>query len=179
VNSAAATAKCVFFDRDGVVNRAPVERYVTRVEEFHLLPEFVAALRVVHAKGYVAVVVTNQAGIERGSMTQAAVDEIHDTLVRQLATERLSLLDIYVCPFLDDAHPHRKPNPGMLLEAAKKHGLDLAASWMVGDNEKDITAGRGAGCRTVLVRPGRADSRADFRLQTMAELPGFLRKHLA
>jgi D-glycero-D-manno-heptose 1,7-bisphosphate phosphatase len=170
--------RCVFFDRDGIINVAPQTRYVTHPEAFHLQPEFVQALRVTREKGYEAVVITNQAGVERGDLPPATLDEIHDKMVGLLQQEGLGFLDIYVCPHLDDAHPHRKPNPGMILDAARKHGIDLAHSWMVGDSERDVRAGRRAGCRTVLVKPGAPETEADFRLDDIAALPGFLRERL-
>ena len=177
---AAASIKCVFFDRDGIVNRCPnPERYVSRVEGFHLLPEFVAALRVVDARGFKAVVVTNQSGVERGAITRATVDDIHEHLHSELEKVGLGLLDVMVCTSTDDNHSHRKPNPGMLVEAAGKYGIDMAQSWMIGDQERDVVAGKRAGCgHTVLVRDTAKPTVADFRLKGMAELPGFLEKRL-
>ncbi len=170
----------VFFDRDGIVNRPPhPARYVNRAEDFHLLPEFVAALRVALARGYEAVIVTNQKGVGRGLMTQAALDEIHDRLVAELAAEGLSLRDIVFCTAVDDANPRRKPNPGMLLEAAQKHGLDLGRSWMIGDSETDILAGQRAGCAvTVRVSPPGEPTAADHRLPDMAALAAWLATRL-
>jgi D-glycero-D-manno-heptose 1,7-bisphosphate phosphatase len=173
-----AGIRCVFFDRDGIVNRRPVGRYVTRKDEFHLLPAFVEALEVVREKGYAAVVVTNQSGIERGHMTHETVREIHDHLDGMLRASGLALLDIVVCPSADDGHPDRKPNPGMLLRAAARHGIDLDRSWMVGDQERDVLAGKRAGCRTVLVEGPDESTEAEFRLRDVAELPAFLRQHL-
>ena len=170
----------VFFDRDGIVNRPPnPARYVNRVEEFHLLPEFVAALRVVLARGYEAVIVTNQKGVGRGWMTQAALDQIHDRLVADLAAEGLSLRDILFCAAVEDDDPRRKPNPGMLLEAAAKHDLDLKRSWMIGDSETDIEAGRRAGCAgTVRVAPPSESTAADHHLPDMTALAGWLEADL-
>ncbi|MFH0909266.1 MAG: HAD family hydrolase [bacterium] len=172
--------KCVFFDRDGIVNRCPNPvRYVMGVDAFHLLPEFVAALRVVDARGYKAVVVTNQSGVERGAMTMETVDEIHEHLHAELEKEGLGLLDVMVCTSADDSHSHRKPNPGMLLDAAEKYGLDLAHSWMIGDQERDVVAGKRAGCgKTVLVRDTAKPTVADFHLKSMAELADLLSQHL-
>ena len=119
---------CVFFDRDGIVNHPPddTRRYVLREEEFHLLPGFTDALRVVLQKGYKAVIVTNQSGVSKGRMTQADLDRIHAKLHALLEAEGLALHDVIECTSGDDAHPNRKPNPGMLLDAARKHHLDLA-----------------------------------------------------
>ena len=143
---------CVFFDRDGIVNRAPVKtRYVERWEDFHLLPEFVESLKVALDKKYEAVVVTNQRGVGIGHMSAETLLEIHDNLLKELKKQGVCLRDIIVCTDVDEASPRRKPNPGMLIEAAEKHGLDIKRSWMIGDQRKDVEAGRRAGCKTVLV----------------------------
>lgn len=169
----------VFFDRDGIVNESPGPGYVERWEDFHLLPAFVEALRVVVERGYEPVVVTNQRGVGRGIVTQEALDRIHHGLVAALASHGLRLRDILVCTAVDNADPRRKPNPGMLVEAAAKHGLDLARSWMIGDSEKDIEAGRRAGCAvTVRVHPSPGDMAASARLPAMSDLPAYLRARL-
>lgn len=174
---------CVFFDRDGIVNRDPhPKRYVEQPDEFHLYPDFLDALRVVNERGYVAVIVTNQKGVGTGIMTQQALDAIHDKLLGLIRAAGLNLHDLYVCTATDDAHPHRKPNPGMLLDAAARHGLDLARSWMIGDKERDITTGKRAGCKTVRVclpeKLVKTPTAADFYLDSVTKLPGFLREQL-
>jgi len=169
----------IFFDRDGVVNRFPgAGQYVNRRADFHVLPEFVASLRIARERGYAAVVVTNQRGVARGFMTIEALDEIHDALRAELAAAGLALDDIYACTAGDNAHPHRKPNPGMLLDAAARHGLDLSASWMIGDSETDITAGQRAGCRTIRIAPPDAETAATVHLPDMAAARDWLREHL-
>jgi histidinol-phosphate phosphatase family protein len=172
---------CVFFDRDGIVNQPPNEerRYILHEDEFQLLPEFVESLRVVLARGYKAVIVTNQSGVGKGRMTQADLDRIHAKMHALLEEHGLALHDVIECTSSDDAHPNRKPNPGMLLEAAKKHDLDLARSWMIGDQEKDVIAGRRAGvARTVKVKPLPNLSEADYQVPSMRDLPAFLQAHL-
>lgn len=170
---------CVFFDRDGIVNTSPGPgKYVERLEQFFLEPAFVDSLRVTARKGYDAVIVTNQRGVARGLMTMDTVNEIHDKLVADLAAHGLGLLDILVCADESDASPRRKPNPGMLFEAARKHGLDLADSWMIGDHPRDVEAGHRAGCRTVFVGSAPAPSAADFRVDDMNALAAFLEAHL-
>ena len=164
----------MFFDRDGIVNASPGPGYVERCEDFVLLPAFVAALRLVRAHGYVAVVVTNQRGVARGIVPLAEVERMHDHLRETLARDHdLELLDILVCPHERDSCDCRKPKPGMLLEAARRHGLDLASSWMVGDNETDIQAGRAAGCRTIRVSP-ETETAADYRVPDLKALAGLL-----
>lgn len=170
---------CVFFDRDGIVNEPPTAaRYVRSKEEFRLVPEFVDVLRLVLNRGYVAIVVTNQKGVGTGIMSQEAVDEIHRELQDRVRREGLELLDILVCTATNDEDPRRKPNPGMLYEAAERHHLNLARSWMIGDNETDVEAGRRAGCHTVLVDPADKPTAADFKVHTMRELFQLLEKVL-
>lgn len=172
---------CVFFDRDGIVNHPPrpEQRYVTRAEDFHLLDGFTDALRLVLHRGYRAVIVTNQSGITRGRMTHADLDLIHAKLMAALRVEGLDVHDILVCDSSDDQHPNRKPNPGLLLEAARRHALDLGRSWMVGDQEKDVTAGRRAGVAvTVKVKPAGTPTHADHRVDDMPALVSLLERLL-
>jgi D-glycero-D-manno-heptose 1,7-bisphosphate phosphatase len=163
--------KCVFFDRDGIVNEPPGAGYVERWADFRLLPEFVEALRTALRHGYVAVIVTNQRGVALGRMTRETVEEIHTNLRSQLRSMHgLDVLDIFYCPHDRDECECRKPKPGMLLAAAERHGIDVASSWMVGDNEKDVEAGRAAGCRTIFVGSGNPASGADHRVSTVGAL---------
>jgi D-glycero-D-manno-heptose 1,7-bisphosphate phosphatase len=166
----------VFFDRDGIVNTSPGEGcYVQRWEDFHLQPDFVPVLRLVRERGYEALVVTNQRGVALGLMDAAAVEDIHRRLRRLLrATHGLTFLDILYCPHDREACDCRKPQPGMLLEAARRHGLDLGRSWMVGDSDTDMEAGRRAGCRTILVGREAAGAGPDYRVADLKELRALL-----
>ena len=169
----------VFFDRDGIVNRSPGAGYVERPEDFHILPEFFEALRIATARGYPAVVVTNQRGVSLGRVSPSALEAMHDRLRAALAERGLALLDIRVCASGDNADPRRKPNPGMLLEAAAAHALDLARSWMIGDSERDIEAGRRAGCAvTVRVAEEGTATSATWRVADMGELARLLEQRL-
>lgn len=172
--------RCIFFDRDGIVNRSPPEGdYVRCWAQFELMPEFPALLRLACENGYVAAVITNQRGVARGLMSESDVLDIHRRLRATLREEYgLDLLDILYCPHERDVCECRKPKPGMLLEAARRHAIDLAQSWMVGDSESDVEAGRRAGCRTVLVGPGAADSCADFRVPDLRAVERLFREHL-
>lgn len=170
--------RCVFFDRDGIVNRVPdPERYVTGWDKFHLLPAFVESLRIVCQRGYVAVVVTNQQGVGKGEISGKTVEEMHSNLRGVLAAKGLELLDIFYCPHLTtDNCICRKPKPGMFLAAAGKHDIDLGDSWMVGDQEHDVAAGHAAGCRCI--RVGGEKSAAECHIASVDELPALLDKIL-
>ncbi|MEI7881430.1 MAG: HAD-IIIA family hydrolase, partial [bacterium] len=172
--------KCIFFDRDGIVNQSPGPGYVERWEDFHILPEFVDILRIVTELGYAAVIITNQRGVARGIMTLATLEDIHQRLRATLKEQHgLELLDIFTCTHAREADCDcRKPKPGMLFEAARKHSLDLKNSWMIGDSPKDAEAGRAAGCHTILVNPSVTPELADLTFDSMAELRQDLRKIL-
>lgn len=166
---------CVFFDRDGIVNRPPVgERYVLCADDFVMVPSFFDALALARNRGFEAVVVTNQRGVGLGALSQAELDAIHQVFYRELQERGLTVTDLLACVATDDEDPWRKPNPGMLLDAAKKHGLDLHRSWMVGDHETDILAGQRAGCRTILVSPNSESTAATYHIVSMNELPSLL-----
>jgi histidinol-phosphate phosphatase family protein len=171
-------ARCVFFDRDGIVNVSPGPGYVERPEDFHLQATFLDALRVVLGRGYEAVIVTNQRGVGLGRFSPQTLDRIHERMRSEVEQEGLRLLDVLVCADVHDDSPDRKPNPGMLLRAAEVHGLDLPSSWMVGDQERDVLAGKRAGCRTILVEPADVETVADFQVRSMADLPGILTSRL-
>lgn len=143
--------RAAFLDRDGVLNED--HGYVYRSEDFQWLPGAVAAMQRLQEAGFALVVVTNQSGIARGLYTLADLDLLHDHMRAQLQPQGVALTGIYACPH----HPEavlpqyrldcecRKPQPGMLLRAAREHGLDLAASCLFGDKASDIEAGRRAG----------------------------------
>lgn len=167
--------KCVFFDRDGIVNRSPGAGYVERWEDFYLEPAFIDAAKVVLEHGDAVAIVTNQRGVARGIMSLAALERIHANLTAQLEDQGISLLGIYCCTHERDTCDCRKPQPGLLLQAAREHGLDLNSSWMIGDRETDIEAGRRAGCHTLLVSNVIPSTSADIHIATMPELPTQLR----
>lgn len=150
-----AGRRAVFIDRDGTLN---VEvNYLHRIEDLVLIPGATAAIRALNQAGYLAIVVTNQAGIARGYYDEAALHRLHAHLADMLATDRARLDAIYFCPH----HPEfsgvcdcRKPAPGMLLRAAAEHTIDLTQSWLIGDTAGDLAAAQAVGCQTVLVRTG-------------------------
>jgi len=143
----------VFLDRDGTLNRAylcdGVSHPPMAVEQFEILPGVTEGLATLKRLGFVLVVVTNQPDVARGALARHVADDINRALRQQLPC-----IDLLYCCFHDDrdACACRKPKPGMLLEAAAIHDLDLACSYMIGDSWKDTGAGRAAGCTTVQLR---------------------------
>jgi len=168
--------KCVFFDRDGIVNESPdPERYVTRWDNFHFIPEFADALRVVKRRGYEAMIVSNQSAVAKGLVSAEQIDDMHRRLRDFLSRKhQLQLLDIIYCPHNPGECSCRKPQPGMLLKMADKHEIDLSASWMIGDAETDVDAGRLAGCQTIIVGSSSPDSKADVKVPSMKALSSVL-----
>ncbi|MEW6533650.1 MAG: HAD family hydrolase [Thermodesulfobacteriota bacterium] len=153
----------VFLDRDGVINvKLSDNRYVARVPEFEFLPGVVEALSILRELGFILVVVTNQRGIAKGLMTAEDLDRVHKHMVEALGGKGVSLDAIYYCPHEEYENcACRKPKPGMLFDAARDLGLDLAASYMVGDSSSDMAAGRNAGTRTVCIGDD-SDHQADL-----------------
>jgi len=170
---------CIFFDRDGVVNQSPGPGYVNHLDDFHLLPGFIACVRAAAAKGLPSIIVTNQRGLSRGITPPEQLDAMHRHIREELAAEGLSLLDLLVCSANDNSHPDRKPNPGMLLTAAERHGLDLRQSWMIGDRETDVRTGQNAGvATTVLVDDSETPTTATWRVPNMPACAALLNKKL-
>lgn len=172
--------RCVFFDRDGIVNQSPGPGYVERWEDFHLMNEFPSVLRTVTRLGFAAVIITNQRGVALGKMTAATVEDIHRRC-RALLKEQygLDILDVLYCPHDRNGCECRKPKPGMLLEAARRHDIHLPGSWMIGDSAKDVEAGKAAGCRTILVGGEASAIPPDHRFADMRALASAIAKLLA
>lgn len=141
----------VFLDRDGVLVRALIRNNLAyaplRREDFELLPGGPEAVASLHAAGFVVVVITNQPEVRRGTLDPALLEEFHHHLRQTVAVD-----DILTCPHDDrDRCLCRKPKPGMILEAARRHGLDLTRSFLVGDTDKDLGAAQAAGLPFILI----------------------------
>lgn len=146
--------KAVFLDRDGVINeKAPTEdEYVTSWEEMKILPGVAQGISLLNRAGFRVIVVSNQRSIAKGLITVAELESIHRRMCDELECAGATIDSIYYCPHeLQPPCACRKPEPGMLLEAARAHEIDLTISWMIGDSDKDVKAGRKAGCRTARI----------------------------
>jgi len=162
----------VFLDRDGVINRAFLRQGTPHppatLAELEILPGVPEALNALRARGYSLIVVTNQPDVARGNASRALVDAVHARLGSALP------LDAILSCFHDSAAECacRKPQPGLLLQAARDLDIDLSLSFMVGDRWCDVEAGRRAGCRTLLVDRGDDEAAAaacDFRVGSLLE----------
>lgn len=142
--------KAAFLDRDGVINRkAPEGQYVTRWEEMQFLPGACEAVRLFNNARFFVVVVSNQRCVAKGLITTDELDSMHARMRHEFAAAGARIDAIYYCPHeIDPPCSCRKPRPGLLLNAARRHEVDLLASWMIGDSDRDVEAGRTAGCHT-------------------------------
>lgn len=148
--------RCLFLDRDGVINAAPPEgEYIRSWKEFRLLPEVVGWIRLFKAAGYLAIVVTNQRGIALGLYTHADLRDLHQRMQAELAAQGAILDDILYCPHQEGTCDCRKPRPGLIFEAQHKWNIDLAESLLIGDSERDRLLAERCGIPFVLVRDGK------------------------
>lgn len=180
--------KAVFLDRDDTLIADP--GYLSDPAQVKLISGAAPALAALQKMGYLLIVVTNQSGVARGYFTEQQLEQIHHHLKKLLADEGVYLDAIYYCPY----HPEgtvaeyakesdwRKPQPGMLLQAAKDFDIDLSQSWMIGDSYRDIAAGKRAGCKTILLdTPGKLqvkspeDPEPDKRAVNLREAVNILR----
>ena len=167
--------KAIFLDRDGTINE--YVGFLTDIKEFRLLDGVAEAIRKINASGYLAIVVTNQPIIARGEVSFTELQEIHNKMETLLGAEGAYIDAIYFCPHHPDkgfegerveykiSCDCRKPKPGMLLKAAEDFNIDLSRSWMVGDGQNDVEAGKNAGCKTVLI--GTEDYGQDRKVSSL------------
>jgi D,D-heptose 1,7-bisphosphate phosphatase len=189
------TNKAIFLDRDDTLIEDP--GYISDPDQVRLLDGVPEALIELKDLGYKLIVVSNQSAVARGIVTEKVLADIHERLRQLLADQNAYLDDIYYCPY----HPegvvpkyrkesnYRKPNPGMLLEAADDMNIDVGESWCIGNNSSDVEAGQRAGCKTVLLdSPSRqkesgapmsaAGATPDYRAVNIKEAVNIIKKHL-
>ncbi len=151
-------ARAVFLDRDGVIIEDT--GYIDSIKRVSFIPEAAAALKKIREKGFKLVIVTNQSGVARGFFSEETLKKINKYIVDRLKAQNVEVDAVYCCPH----HPEgkvkeyalscfcRKPQPGMILQAAQDLKLDLANSFIIGDSERDILAGKNAGCKTIWLK---------------------------
>lgn len=173
--------KAVFLDRDGTINK--YVGFLRSPEEFELIDGVAETIKKLNDMGYLVIVITNQPVIARGEVTVDGLNTIHNKMETKLGEKGAYVDAIYYCPH----HPHkgyegevkelkidcdcRKPKPGLILQAAKDFNIDLENSWMIGDSEIDVLAGKNAGCKTALVSKEVEDFGQD---ETLVELPDII-----
>lgn len=157
--------KAIFLDRDGVIN--PFVYYQEQgiidspftVEQFRLLPGVGEAIKKFREMNYKVILVSNQPGIAKGNLSEETFVEIRRRMREELVREGVFLDGEYYCFHHPEARVEglrancecRKPKPGLILQAAREKDIDLSDSWMIGDGLTDVKAGKGSGCRTILL----------------------------
>jgi D-glycero-D-manno-heptose 1,7-bisphosphate phosphatase len=161
----------ILLDRDGVINENRVD-HVKCWSEFHFIPGTLAALRRLSALDVPIVVITNQGIVNRTIISSRELSVIHRRMTEQISAAGARLDGIFYCPHsAEDGCGCRKPEPGLLLQAAEKLDLDLTRSVFVGDAATDLVAGQRAACPTILVRTGRGrDTERELRARSLSPL---------
>ncbi len=151
----------VFLDRDGTVSEEI--GYVYDASQYRVFPWTGTAIQRLNAKGLHVILATNQSGIERGYFTEDMVHRVHRNLSDEIGRSGGRLDAAYFCPHLPDScRDCRKPHPGMLYRARDEMAVDLETSYMVGDRQTDVQAGKAAGTRTILVMTGDGRNQRDL-----------------
>lgn len=147
------TKKVVFLDRDGTINKRPKRAsYVEKPEDFVWLPGAIEAIKLLKKNGFIIFVITNQAGIARGKLTNEMLSKIHKKMQMDLLKHELYIDDVFYCPHSwNEGCFCRKPNPGMIFDAQKKYSLNLSKCYFIGDDERDMEAGMRAGCKCRMI----------------------------
>ncbi len=172
--------KAVFLDRDGTIVEDN-DGYINNPSRVKILPLASEAIKKFNEAGFKVIVITNQSGIGRGYFDGKTLGLIHQKMIELLAENKVLVDDIFYCPHIDeDRCTCRKPLPGMIAEAVLKHDIDLAESWAIGDSERDIAAGKNAGCRTILISNNKnAKTEADYIAENLEIASSLLTSHLA
>jgi D-glycero-D-manno-heptose 1,7-bisphosphate phosphatase len=169
--------KAVFLDRDGVINEVLSKRvkFVNKPSDIHYLEKVPEAIKMLNKKGYKIFVVTNQGGVGLGYLSENGLNKIHTKMKQDLEKEGGVIEEFASCIH----KPHegcacRKPEAGMILSLAEKFEIDLSDSYMIGDMEPDIEAGKKAGCSTILIAGHDSENMADFHFPSLYEAAKFL-----
>ena len=141
----------LFIDRDGTIIKQIDGEYISSINQIELIETIFPAILMLQNEGYLIIMVTNQAGINKGILSKEQVDEINQHIIQSLKRQGIEVSAVYVCPHrTDEKCKCRKPEPGLLLKAAEEHNIDLGNSVIIGDSDKDTEAGLKAGLKKVI-----------------------------
>ena len=166
--------KTIFLDRDGVINKEI--KYLHKIKDFEFIDGIFESCKYLKSLGYKIIVITNQSGISRGYYSKNDFQIITNWMIDQFNNNNIKILDVLYCPHLPNTKCNcRKPKPGMLFEAKKKHNINMNKSWLIGDKETDIIAANNAGINnTILVKSGHKinekETNAKFILGSVSTL---------
>ncbi|MCT7433172.1 D-glycero-beta-D-manno-heptose 1,7-bisphosphate 7-phosphatase [Aliarcobacter cryaerophilus] len=161
--------KALFLDRDGVINKE--KNYLYKIEDFEFIDGVFETCKYFQDKGYLIIIITNQAGIARGKYTEDDYQILTDWMIKKFEKKEIKISKVYYCPH----HPHfsgkcqcRKPNPGMILQAQNDFDIDLSQSILVGDKNSDIEAGINSGIKmNYLVQTGHKIEENRFEVEIL------------
>ena len=168
--------KAVFLDRDGVIN---VDKgYVHKIEDFEFTKGAIKALKYFQSLGYMLIIVTNQSGIGRGYYTLKDFQKLTTWMKNRLKADGIEIKEVYFCPHSpDEKCTCRKPEPGMILKAAKDYDIDLKKSWMIGDKKSDIEAAKRAGIiNTILISSEEKLEGAKYKAKSLFDTISIIRE---
>ena len=174
----------VFIDRDGTISEEV--GYVNHPSRFRLFPYSAEAIRILNDSGWLAIVVTNQAGVARGYFSEDVIRKIHQQLVSALHAESARLDAIYYCahhpsvgepPYRLDCDC-RKPKPGLIEQAGRDFEIDMASSWIAGDRYSDIELARNAGLRSAFVLSGYGRGEWEYQSPSWKHQPDLVCENL-
>ncbi|HDN97636.1 MAG: D-glycero-beta-D-manno-heptose-1,7-bisphosphate 7-phosphatase [Candidatus Omnitrophota bacterium] len=169
--------KVVFLDRDGVISKYIEGDYIKKWEEFEFVPGAIEGLKILYKNGYKLVIISNQAGINKGLFTMEQLNEVTEMMKKELGKHGIKLEKVYYCPHTEEENCNcRKPKPGMFLKAKEELGIDeLKGLFFIGDSETDIEAGKNLGLKTILVLSGRTKRN---EVEKMKIKPDFVAENL-
>jgi D-glycero-D-manno-heptose 1,7-bisphosphate phosphatase len=176
--------RAVFIDRDGTISEEV--GYVNHQSRFRVFPYAAEAVRLLNERGWLAIVVTNQAGVARGYFSETLIHTVHEQLQRKMEHGGARLDAIYFCahhpsvgepPYRFDCDC-RKPKPGLILKAAEEFDIDLGASWMIGDRYSDIELARNAGVNSAFVLSGYGRGEWEHQRAAWQYQPGLVSENL-
>lgn len=171
-------SKVIFLDRDGVLNKAIVKNGKpyppSKIEELEILPGVYEGIQLLKHSGFKLIVITNQPDVARGVTTIEVVNEINNSIIKQLEVDEI------ICCFHDDSEncECRKPKPGMILQALKKWDIDLSVSYLIGDRWRDIQTAKNIGLTSILIKYDYDEKKinADFECSNLEEAANFILK---
>lgn len=145
--------KIILIDRDGVINtRMPIGEYVTEVNKFEFIEENIIGMQNLSKKGFTFVIVSNQAGIARGHMSESQLNKVNNFMINRLSEFGITILDLFICMHgWEEDCLCRKPRPGLLLEAARKYNLFLKKAVFIGDDKRDVEAALAANSNPIFI----------------------------
>jgi D-glycero-D-manno-heptose 1,7-bisphosphate phosphatase len=176
--------RAVFIDRDGTISEEV--GYINHASRFRLFPYSASAIKHLNENGWLAIVITNQAGVARGYFSEDMIQTVHERMTKGLESNGARLDAIYYCahhpsvgepPYRFDCDC-RKPKPGLISRAAKDFAIDLSESWMVGDRYSDVEMARNAGVKSMFVMSGYGRGEWEHQRESWNEQPDLLAENL-